>query len=78
MGTKMATAYANIFMDAIKTSFLSTSPLICSIYYRYIDDLFPIWLHGNDSLTHFLEHTNNNNSRISYLHTNAPKLHYHF
>ena len=52
MGTKMAPAYANISMDAIETSFLSSPPLKPSIYYRYIDDIFPIWPHGNDSLTH--------------------------
>ena len=33
MGTKIATAYANIPMDDILTSFLSTSPLKPSIYY---------------------------------------------
>ena len=32
MGTKMAPAYANISMDAIETSFLSSSPQKPSIY----------------------------------------------
>ena len=50
MGTKIAPAYAYIFMDAIKTSFLSANHLRPSIYYRYIDDIFPIWPHGNDTL----------------------------
>ena len=49
MSTIMASAYANISMDAIKTSFLSTSPLRPSIYYHYIDDIFLIRPHGNDS-----------------------------
>ena len=42
MGTKMAPAYANIFMDAIETLFLSASPIRPSIYYRYVDDIFLI------------------------------------
>ena len=53
MGTIMAPAYANIFMDAIETSFISSSPLKPSIYFRYIDDIFLIWPHGNDSVTTF-------------------------
>ena len=66
MGTKMAPAYANLFMDAMETSFLSSSPLKPSIYYRYIDDIFLIWPHGNDSLTHFLEHANNIHKNIKF------------
>ena len=68
MGTKMAPAYANISMDAIETSFLSSSPLKPSIYYRNIDDIFLIWPHGNDSLTHFLEHANNIYLNIKFTH----------
>ena len=68
MGTKIAPAYANIFTDAIETSFLSSSPLKPSIYYRYIDDIFLIWPHGNDSLTHFLEHANNIHQNIKLTH----------
>ena len=34
MGTKIAPAYANIFIDAIRTSFLSSSLIKPSIYYR--------------------------------------------
>ena len=68
MGTKMAPAYANIFMDAIETSFLSSSPLKPSIYFRYINDIFLIWPHGNDSLTHFLEHANNIHQNIKFTH----------
>ena len=68
MGTKMAPAYANIIMDAIETSFLSSSPLKPSIYYRYIDDIFLIWPHVNDSLTHVLEHANNIHKNIKFTH----------
>ena len=62
----MAPANANIFMDAIERSFLSSSPQKPSIYYRYIDDIFLIWPHGNDSLTHFLEHDNNIHQKIKF------------
>ena len=68
MGAKMAPAYANIFMDAIETSFLSSSPLKPSIYFRYIDDIFLIWPDGNDPLAHFLEHANNIHQDIKFTH----------
>ena len=68
MGAKMAPAYANISMDAIKTSFLSSSPPKPSISNRYIDDIFLIWPHGNDSLTHFFEHANNIHQNIKFTH----------
>ena len=64
----MTPAYANIFMDAIETSFLSSSPLKHSIYYRYIDDILLIWPHGIDSLRHFLEHANNIHQNIKFTH----------
>ena len=67
-GPKMAPAYANISMDAIKTSFLSAFPLKPSIYYRYIDDMFLTWPHGNDSIIHFLEHANNIHQNIKFTH----------
>ena len=68
MGTKMAPAYANISMDAFERSFPSSSPLKHSIYYRYIDDIFLIWPHGNVSLTHFLKLANNIHQYIKFTH----------
>ena len=68
MGIKMAPAYANVSMNAIETSFLSSSPQKPSIYYRYIDDIFLIWPHGNEKLTHFLEHANNIHQNIKFTH----------
>ena len=68
MGTKMAPACANIYMDAIEKSFLSSSPQKPSVYYRYIDDIFLLWPHGNDSLTHFFEHANNIQQNIQFTH----------
>ena len=66
MGTKMAPAFAIILMDAIETSFHSSSPLKPIIYCRYIDDIFLIWPHGNDSLTHFLQHANDIHQNIKF------------
>ena len=62
MRTKMAPAYANIFMDAIET-FFSASPLKPTSYYRYIGDIFLLWQRHINTL---LEHANNTNWNIKF------------
>jgi len=43
MGTKMAAAFANIFMTDIKTHILSNSILKLTIWKQYIDNTFSFW-----------------------------------
>ena len=44
MGTKMAVAFANIFMADIETQIDSQSVAVKStVWKRYIDDIFPLW-----------------------------------
>ena len=71
MITKMAPAYANNFMDAVVALFLSASPMKPGIYYRYVDNIIQIWLHANNSLTHFLKNTNNTYTNIKFTHTKS-------
>ena len=66
MDTIMAPANTHISMDAVETSFLSACPLKTCIYYSYIDDIFLIWPHDNDTLTHFLEHANNTHANMKF------------
>ena len=54
IGTKMAQPYAILFMDALEQQFLQSSPLKPLIWWRYIDDIFFIWQHGEDKLKEFL------------------------
>jgi len=42
MGTKMAVAYANIFMGEFEHKFLSKSSLRINFYKRFIDDILII------------------------------------
>ena len=58
MGTPMAPNYANLFMakfeeDAI-TSYHASTGLKTHVWYRYIDDIFLIWTHGDEELQKFL------------------------
>ena len=54
IGTKMAPNYAILFMSALEEKILE--------WWRYIDDIFFIWEHGEDALNLFLEHLNKSSS----------------
>ena len=60
MGTKMAVAFANIFMCAVETDILSQSNTKLLEWKRYIDDVFSLW----DSNT---EEIDNSISSLDYV-----------
>nr|XP_054774674.1 uncharacterized protein LOC129282841 [Lytechinus pictus] len=66
MGTKMAPAYANIFMAILEEDFLSNSQLQPTLYLRYIDDIFIIWPHGVDELKSFHDRFESQNLNIKF------------
>ena len=66
MGTKMAPAYAIIFMESVKNSFLSSFPHKLTVYYRYIDDIFLISAHDIDKLKQFFNNANNTHPNITF------------
>ena len=51
MGTKMAVAFANIFMADIETKMISQSKTKPIEWKRFIDDIFPLWLVTKRKLT---------------------------
>ena len=55
MGTRMAPNYAIIFMHKIETELLNKSRLKPKVFKRFIDDIFLIWPHGEDTLQEFLQ-----------------------
>ena len=46
MGTKMSSAYGNLFMCDLEQKISAQSPLKPLVWWRYIDDIFMIWPHG--------------------------------
>ena len=54
MGTKLAPAYANIFMGNLEHNILSHAPKKPSFYKRYIDDILILWPHSQEDLNNFL------------------------
>ena len=55
MGTKMAVAFANIFMANIETQILSNSVAKPTIWKRYIDDIFSLWDVSKPDIDKFIE-----------------------
>ena len=66
IGTKFAPPYACIFMDEVETSFLETQEIKPFVWFRYIDDVFFIWTHGQEKLDSFLEELNRCNSYLKF------------
>ena len=58
IGTKFAPPYAIIFMADLEERILKDIELKPRIWWRYIDDIFFIWEHGEDSLKQFIETLN--------------------
>ena len=65
MGTRMAPNYAIIFMHKIETELLNKSRLKPKVFRRFIDDIFLIWPHGEDTLQEFLQMINSHHPTTS-------------
>ena len=48
IGTKFAPAYANLFMFSLEEEMISRYEVRPWVWYRYIDDVFFIWMHGKE------------------------------
>ncbi|XP_041471891.1 uncharacterized protein LOC121421287 [Lytechinus variegatus] len=73
MGTKMAPAYASIFMAVIEEQFLTNHPHKPTLYARYIDDIFMIWEHPDDTLAKFHNDFNSCSESIKFTMENSKK-----
>ena len=54
MGTKMAVAFANIFMAKVETEILNQSALKPVVWKRFIDDIFSLWNTTREEITQFI------------------------
>ena len=66
MGTRMAPSYANIFMAKLETELLQSVSKRPMVWWRYIDDVFAIWPHDEESLQVFLNELNLFHSTIKF------------
>lgn len=66
IGTKMAPAYANIFMDRLEQRLLSEAEIKLYLWFRYIDDIFMVWLGSESDLRDFLNYINAAHETIKF------------
>ena len=68
MGTRMAPAYANLFMGDLKKKLLAQFPLKPYLWWRYIDNILMVWTNGEMKLEDFINHINSLHSTIKLTH----------
>ena len=66
MGTKMAPAYANLFMGDLEQKILAQSLPKPLVWWRNIDDVFMIWPHGEEKLNEFVNLLNSSHETIKF------------
>ena len=64
----MAPSYANLFMACLEERLLASAPgqLVPEFYKRFIDDIFGVWIHGEEALLVFLQHANSLHPDIQF------------
>ena len=66
MGTDMAPSYTNLFKGKFEHEFLRTQTGLPLGWWRFIDDVFTIWTHGEERLQMFLRELNNHHTSIKF------------
>jgi len=80
MGSTVSPSLAIIFMHYLETDLLASAPLGLrpSIFWRYIDDVFSVWNHGEQALLDFHAYMNQHHRSIKfemqYSHEKVPFL----
>ena len=67
MGTKMAPAYANIFMGRLEGQLLRSTSLKPFSWFRFIDNVDMKWTHGPENLKIFLQEANSFHPTIRFM-----------
>ena len=66
MGTRMAPSYANLFMADFEERFLATQRLKPLVWWRFLDDIFSLWVHGRAALDKFILALNSFHDTIQF------------
>ena len=73
MGTKMAPAYANLFMGSLEPTLIGMGGDNILLWRRFIDDIFLIWLGTADQLTRYLGDINQVHPTIKFTHEQSTQ-----
>lgn len=66
MGSPLSPVVANYYMESFEETALETAPQKPSHWFRYVDDTFVVWSHGEKELEIFLRHLNSIHPRIQF------------
>ena len=66
IGTRMAPSYANIFMDRLERRLIQNAEVKPHIWWRYINDIFIVWMEGEEKLKEFIDYLNNAHDTIKF------------
>ena len=66
MGTKMAVAFANLFMAEIETKMLNESKIKPKVWKRYMDDVISLWEVRRKDIDLFIEQANTFHPTIKF------------
>ena len=66
MGTKMAPAYANLFMGRLEAQLINQAPESIHTWKRFIDDIFIIWTGKTEEFEKFMSDINQIHSTIKF------------
>ncbi|KAJ8911562.1 hypothetical protein NQ315_007943 [Exocentrus adspersus] len=66
MGSSLSPIMSNIFMEYFEETYVKNYTNKPKIWWRYVDDVFSVWPHGQDSLTQFLNFLNNIEPTIKF------------
>lgn len=66
MGSPLSPLLADLFLDSLETKALDTFDKKPRIWIRYVDDIFLIWQHGEESLKAFHMYLNNIHPNIKF------------
>ncbi len=66
MGSPLSPILANIYMERLEEEAIKNFPLKPSLWCRYVDDVFALWPHDNESIQDFKLHLNKQNKHIQF------------
>lgn len=65
IGTKFA-SFANLFMHNLESKLLNEYHLAPLVWWRFLDDVFMIWLYGEESFKEFFTYVNSYHPTIKF------------
>jgi hypothetical protein len=66
MGSPLSPDVANFFMEDFEMRTIEKATQKPTCWFRYVDDAFVIWPHGQEKLTEFLNHLNGRHNNIQF------------